>query len=251
MAEQIPIMGARNVALERENPSILTPPRTDSGTVPNLKYSFAAAHNRLLSGGWAREVTVRELPVATSIAGVNMHLDPGGIRELHWHKEAEWAYMIGGWARITVVDPEGRSFVDDVGEGDLWYFPAGYPHSIQGLEEGAEFLLAFDDGGFSENETFLITDWFAHTPLDVLAKNFGVAQDAFAELPTDVDHTRYMFEADVPPPLASEETSSPGGPVPQRFTHRCWSRSRSATRAGRCASPTRTTSRSPPTSRPL
>ncbi len=83
------ILGPRNVPLERANPALLIPPSTDSGTIPNLKFSFAAAHNRVLSGGWAREVTSRELPIATELAGVNMRLKPGAIRELHWHKEAE------------------------------------------------------------------------------------------------------------------------------------------------------------------
>ena len=99
-----------------------------------------------------------------------MRLKPGGIREMHWHKEAEWAYMIAGRARITAIDAEGRNFIDDVGAGDLWNFPAGIPHSIQGLDDGCEFLLVFDSGTFSENETFLITDWFAHTPRDVLGE---------------------------------------------------------------------------------
>ncbi len=166
--------GPRNVALDRLNPDILTPPETDHGTVPNLWFSFSAAHNRLEEGGWAREVTVRELPIATTIAGVNMRLTPGGVRELHWHKQSEWAYLLDGRARVTAVDPEGRNFVDDVGVGDLWFFPPGIPHSIQGLAEGCEFLLVFDNGAFSENSTFLLTDWFAHTPRDVLAKNFGV-----------------------------------------------------------------------------
>src|ERR671936_297302 len=122
--------------------------------------------NRVLSGGWAREVTTRELPVAKDLAGVNMRLKPGGIRELHWHQEAEWAYMIAGTARVTAVQPDGSNFLDDVATGDLWYFPAGVPHSIQGLEDGCEFLLVFDDGGFSEDATFLLSDWFAHTPRD-------------------------------------------------------------------------------------
>src|ERR1700730_18121170 len=177
------ILGPRNIPLERENPDQLASPYTDSGTIPNLKFSFAGARNRLLTGGWAREVTARRLPVATGPPGVNMRLKPGGIREMHWHKEAEWAYMLAGRARITAIDPQGGSFVDDVGVGDLWYFPAGIPHSIQGLEQGCEFLLVFDDGAFSENATFLLTDWCLRTPRDVLAKNFALSATNFGNLP--------------------------------------------------------------------
>ncbi|HLI06060.1 MAG TPA: cupin domain-containing protein [Ktedonobacteraceae bacterium] len=106
----------RNVLLDRQNPDILTPPPTDHGTIPNLKFSFSNAHMRLEKGGWAREVTVRELPIATTLAGVNMRLTPGGVRERHWHKQAEWSFMLDGRARITAVDQNGRNFVDDVGE---------------------------------------------------------------------------------------------------------------------------------------
>jgi oxalate decarboxylase len=214
------ILGPRNVPLERENLSLLASPPTDSGTLPNLKFSFAAARNRLLPGGWAREVTARELPIATTLAGVNMRLKPGGIRELHWHKEAEWAYMLAGRARITAVDQGGRNFIDDVGAGDIWNFPAGIPHSIQGLEEGCEFLLVFDDGAFSENETFLISDWFAHTPPEILAKNFGVPETAFADLPQDIEHTRYIFPGPMPPSLSDDAVRAPAGTVPRTFSHR-------------------------------
>jgi oxalate decarboxylase len=214
------IIGPRNLPLERENPDQLAAPRTDSGTVPNLKFSFSAAHNRLLTGGWAREITTRELPIATELAGVNMRLKPGGVREMHWHKEAEWAYMIAGRARITAVDQEGRNFIDDVGAGDLWNFPAGIPHSIQGLEEGCEFLLVFDDGDFSENETFLISDWFAHTSPHILAKNFGVPEDAFADIPTDVEHSRYIFPGPMPGAISSDAVDAAAGTVPQSFSHR-------------------------------
>jgi oxalate decarboxylase len=103
------ILGPRNVPLERENPDLLASPVTDSGTIPNLKFSFANARNRLLTGGWSREVTVRELPISTTMAGVNMRLKPGAIREMHWHREAEWAYMLAGSARPRwPADPPGR-----------------------------------------------------------------------------------------------------------------------------------------------
>jgi oxalate decarboxylase len=214
------ILGPRNVPVERENPDLLASPSTDAGTIPNLKFSFAAARNRITPGGWGREVTARELPVATTLAGVNMRLKPGGIRELHWHKEAEWAYMLAGRARITAVDAMGRNFIDDVGVGDLWNFPAGIPHSIQGLEEGCEFLLVFDDGNFSENETFLISDWFAHTPREVLAKNFGVPQSAFSRLPRDLEQTMWILAGEVPGPLGKDTVQAPAGTVPTTYSYR-------------------------------
>jgi oxalate decarboxylase len=213
------VLGPDNVAVALQNPGA---PPTDSGSLPNLKFPFAAAHNRLQTGGWAREVTVRELPVATTLAGVNMRLKAGAYRELHWHKEAEWAFMLSGSARIAAIDPQGRNFVDDIGRGDLWNFRAGFPHSIQALED-CEFLLVFDDGNFSENETFLVTDWFAHTPKHVLAKNFGVPEAAFANIPAagDIEHTRYIFPGEVPGTLVAdiEATKSPAGTA-ERMSHR-------------------------------
>ena len=142
--------GPKNAALDEQNLSSAAPPVTDAGSVPVFKYPFSLAHKRLYEGGWSREVTVRELPVSKSIAGVDMRLTAGGIRELHWHAAAEWAFMLYGSARITALDGNGKSFVADVHEGDLWYFPTGIQHSIQGLApDGAEFLLVFDDGNFS------------------------------------------------------------------------------------------------------
>ena len=153
------------------------------------------------------------------MAGVDMRLKPGAIRELHWHKEAEWAYMLAGSARITAIDADGRNFIDDLGVGDLWNFRAGLPHSIQALADGCEFLLVFDDGAFSENETFLLTDWMVHTPMAVLAKNFGVTEDALANIPKDPDHERYIFNGEVPPALANDVVQGPAGTA-MRMTHR-------------------------------
>src|SRR6267142_2051455 len=210
--------GPRNIARDRQNPDLLVPPSTDHGTLPNLRFSFSDAHMRLESAGWTRQVTVRELGVARSIAGVNMRLNAGGVRELHWHKAAEWAYMLYGTARITAIDAQGRNFVDDVGVGDLWFFGSGIPHSIQGLgPDGCEFLLVFDDGSFDEDNTFLISDWFKHTPVDVLAKNFGVPSSSFAHLPDPSE--RYIFPAPLPGPLALDRIAGARA-VPQTFSHR-------------------------------
>lgn len=209
--------GPRNLDRDRQNPDLLAPPPTDHGTLPNMKFSFSDSHNRLEKGGWAREVSQRELPISTAMTGVNMRLLPGAFRELHWHKQAEWSYMLSGRARITAVDENGRNFIDDVGAGDLWYFPPGIPHSIQALREGCEFLLVFNDGNFSESGTFLLTDWVAHIPRDALAANFGVDLKQFSHSP---ESELYIFEGRIPGSLESEAVPSPYGPAPHPFSYR-------------------------------
>lgn len=208
--------GPRDVMRDRENPDMLVPPVTDNGLIPNLKFSFSDTHMQLNHGGWSREITVRELPIATTLAGVNMRLTPGGVRELHWHQQAEWSFMISGSARITAVDQDGRNFIADVGVGDLWYFPPGIPHSIQGLEEGCEFLLVFDDGNFSDLNTLTISDWFAHTPKEVLAANFGVPEKAFDHIPKE---QVYIYQDRVPGPIDTQRIESPYGEIPLSFKH--------------------------------
>jgi oxalate decarboxylase len=210
------ILGPTNPPREAQDPDLLVPPRTDHGTLPNLRWSFADSHNHLSEGGWARQTTIRELPSATEIAAVNMRLKAGAVQEMHYHKEAEWAYVLAGRARITAVDPELRTFQDDVSEGDLWYFPAGLPHSIQGLaDDGCEVLLVVDNAHFDSHSTFLLTDWLAHTPREVLAQNFEVPESAFANLP---DHELDIFQAPVPGPLSADRIAG-AGPVPEPFTH--------------------------------
>ena len=212
--------GPTNGAVDAQNPSSVTPPVTDAGSVPAFKYPFSLSHKRLHSGGWSREVTVRELPVSKSIAGVDMRLTAGGIRELHWHAAAEWAFMLYGSARITAIDANGKSFVADVTEGDLWYFPTGIPHSIQGLApDGAEFLLVFDDGNFSEYATVLLSEWMAHTPREVLAKNFGTNSRALEKMRAE---ELFIFQSEVPPPLAEDQRAAAGtlGPSALDFAFR-------------------------------
>src|SRR3984885_1674844 len=222
--------GPRNLVRDRQNPDLLVPPSTDHGTLPNLRFSFSDAHVRQESGGWTRQVTVRELGVSKNIAGVNMRLNAGGIRELHWHKAAEWAYMLYGTARITAIDPQGRNFVDDVGVGDLWYFPSGVPYSIQGLNpDGCEFLLVFDDGDFDEDNTFLLSDWFKHVPEEVLSKNFGVQPSSFAKVPDPSQ--LYIFAATVPGALSADKIAG-AVPVSPTLSHRMMAQQPIKTKSG-------------------
>jgi oxalate decarboxylase len=114
-----------------------------------------------------------------------MRLQPGAMRELHWHSlAAEWAYMLEGRCRVTVISPNGEAEIADFGPGDTWYFPRGHGHALQGLGPGeCHFLLGFDNGHFSEFGTFSVTDWMAHLPPEILARNLGMPVSALGKLP--------------------------------------------------------------------
>ena len=209
-----------NPDLQKLFPDHYDPPASDGGDVKPFWYSFDLGHNKVSDGGWARQVTVKDLPVSTTIAGVNMRLNKGAIREAHWHVAAEWAYMLSGQCRVSVVAPDGKGYAADVGPGDLWYFPSGHPHTLQGIgDDGCEFLIVFDNGSASEFDTFLITDWMHHTPREVLAKNFGLPTSIFDPVPSK---ELYIFSSDLPGPLAQDKTDIYGadGETPEPFTYR-------------------------------
>lgn len=198
--------GPVNPAVADQMPDFKSPPPTDVNGMPLFWSSFNTAHKRIQNGGWARQITQNDFSIAKDFAAVNMRLSAGGIREMHWHQAAEWAYMIYGNCRITTIDEKGLASVEDVEEGDIWYFPPGLPHSLQGIgNDGCEFLIAFDDGQASEFNTLLLTDWFAHTPPEVLAKNFGVPAESFKNIPLD---NRWIFQGELPPSLEEDRKAA-------------------------------------------
>jgi oxalate decarboxylase len=127
---------------------------------------------------------------------------------MHWHQSAEWAFVTAGICRITTIDPTGAANVEDVPKGGLWYFPAGLPHSLQGVgEDGCEFVICFDNGRASEFNTLLLTNWIAHTPPDVLAMNFAVPAEAFSKIPL---HDLYIFQGEMPGQLEADRKQAQG-----------------------------------------
>lgn len=195
--------GPENKVLLALNSDSNTPPFTDKGNPPPFWYSFDLTAKRLQAGGWTHQVTEREIAQSKDLAGVNMRLTSGSFRELHWHRADEWAIMLTGRARVSVMQPDGRMFIDDVERGDLWYFPAGFPHSIQGLEgSGCEFLLVFDQGDFSEDDTFLLSELLAHIPPEVIQKNMGWTRQEWDQLPPE---ELYIFPAELPGPLGADK----------------------------------------------
>jgi len=209
--------GPENKPLLDENPNSNLPPPTDHGHVEPIWYSFDLTTKRVEEGGWTNQVRERVLPSSKDLAGVRMRLTAGSFRELHWHTADEWAIMLYGNARVTCLNPDGTVFIGDVGKGDLWYFPAGFPHSIQGLEpDGCEFILVFDQGSFSEDNTFLLSDWVRRTPPSVLSKNFGLPVSALKKLP---NKSLYIFAADLPASLAQDKAAVGGRRVESSYQY--------------------------------
>lgn len=171
--------------------------------VPEIRFAMEAQTGRVDPGGSAKEVTANQFPISKTLAGVSMILKPGALRELHWHANAaEWGYVFEGRCRTTIIDPQGRNETNDFGAGDVWYFPRGHGHSIQGLGPGpCHFLLVFDNGYFSEFATFSVTDWISRTPPAIAAKSFGIPTSSLGTLPKN---EVYIVEGPVPPPTPAE-----------------------------------------------
>jgi oxalate decarboxylase len=185
--------------------------------MPEIKYELEKQPMTSYEGGSSHEATALNFPISKGLAGVSMFLKPGGLRELHWHANAaEWSYVIAGHCRITVIDPQGRSEVKDFGPGDVWYFPRGHGHSIQGMgDEECHFILVFDSGYFSEFATFSMSDWLAQTPKEVLAKQFNLPAETFNSFPKK---EVYIAQGPVPTPMPAEPAAASENPPP--LTHR-------------------------------
>ncbi|UKB78231.1 cupin domain-containing protein [Chryseobacterium sp. MEBOG07] len=152
--------------------------------LPNFKYELEKKEPRLGPGGITRGVSVKEFKASQNLAGVSMHLEPGAIRELHWHANAaEWGYVLEGQMRTTVIDPQGNVFIDIFNPGDVWYFPRGYGHVLQCISsKSCHFILIFDNGDFSEDHTFSITDFISSVPAEIAAQNLGLTVDEVKQL---------------------------------------------------------------------
>jgi oxalate decarboxylase len=177
--------------------------------LPTFKFALEKSEGRSVGKNTAKEATVVQFPISKGIAGVSMELEPGGMRELHWHASAaEWAFVDKGRVRTTVLRPGGYTETNDFEPGDVWYFPRGHGHMLECLgHEPCHFVLIFDNGYFSEFGTFSITDWMGRTPKALLAKNLD-------DFPRE---EVYFAKGAVPP----QQAASPlGGTKRSPLTHK-------------------------------
>ncbi len=125
-----------------------------------------------------RTVSAAEFPISTTITGALLIIEPGALRELHWHPNAaEWQFYLKGSGRMTVFGSHGRVRTDEFSAGDVGYVPQGYGHYIENTgSDTLEVVLALNNATYSPRGRW-------RTPDLLLATNFGVPESVFAKFP--------------------------------------------------------------------
>jgi oxalate decarboxylase len=162
-------------------PSDPAPGALNSGALTH-RYRLLAQRAETYPGGTIRLVSEREFPISTTMTGAIMRIKPGGLRELHWHPNAdEWQYVIGGRARMGVFGSHGRARVEEMNAGDVGYVPQGYGHYIENAgTEDLDLLIVLNNG---EYQSISLSAWLAANPHLLLSTNFKVPESTFASFP--------------------------------------------------------------------
>ena len=105
---------------------------------------------RRFPGGTMRLVSERQFPISTTVTGALLRIKAGGLRELHWHPNAdEWQYYVRGRGRMTVFGSHGRARTDEFAAGDVGYVPQGYGHYIENIgSEELEVVIVLNNGSY-------------------------------------------------------------------------------------------------------
>jgi oxalate decarboxylase len=170
----------------------------ETGTDDNLDgsrhvFRLAASEPEDFAGGQLRGAHERNFPVLTGQRGsvYLVRLEPGGVREPHWHPTAwELNYVIAGSAKWTVLGTHPGGYRNDVfeaGTGDVVFAPQGFFHYFENAGTGPlEVLIVFNTAAPETEDDIGIVAAFNSVPREVLAAAFGVPVAAFDRIPRDV-----------------------------------------------------------------
>ena len=135
------------------------------------------APNGAFRGGRFWLVDAHRFPISKTVTGAVFEIDPGAMRELHWHPNAdEWQYMLSGRASVTMFGSGGRFRTETLAQGDVGYIPQGYGHSIENVgDTPMRILIGFNSGDYQE---IGLSQWMAAVqPLRVRGVTRGKSHD--------------------------------------------------------------------------
>jgi oxalate decarboxylase len=163
------------------------PPLTVRGAHddPPLSHRYPLLSQRphaTFRGGREWRVDASQFPISRTVTGVVLDLEPGAMRELHWHPTAdEWQYLIRGQTSVTLFGAGGRFRTERMSSGDVAYIPQGYGHSIENVgPETCRVLITLNTGHY---EAIDLSQWIAANPAEVLATNFSQPASLFEKFP--------------------------------------------------------------------
>jgi oxalate decarboxylase len=161
--------------LAGDSPTPQTPHKFRLGEAPIIQFA----------GGWERMATVKEFPINTTLTSVLQYLEPGSIREMHWHPNAdEWQYILSGRSRVTVFGAHGRVRTEEFGPGHVCFIQQGFGHYVEQIgNEPTKFFALFNSPVFEE---ISISKWLAGNPASLIADNFEISKSEVDKLPKKV-----------------------------------------------------------------
>jgi oxalate decarboxylase len=133
------------------------------------------------AGGRVRIADSRNFPAATTIAAALVEVDPGGMREMHWHPNAdEWQYYVHGHARMTVFASSEKARTFDYQAGDVGYVPFAMGHYIENTgDDVLTFLEVFRSDRFADMS---LNQWMALTPQALVKAHLNLDDRTLASL---------------------------------------------------------------------
>lgn len=149
-------------------------------------YRFSAQPWESHPGGRIKIVSSREFPTSATITGALIDLEPGGLREPHWHPNAaEWFYILEGQMRMTLFQSQGQAQTATFDAGDVGYVPAGNGHYLENSGAGhCRVLLGFNAGTY---EQISLSGWLAANPRQLVASNFSLPLATVARFPSTTE----------------------------------------------------------------
>lgn len=145
---------------------------------------MSSAHQRLpknvFEGGATQVVDSRNFEV-TNLAALFIDLEPGAMREVHWHPDAdELQYYISGKARMTVFDAVNNARTFDFVAGDVGYVPKTLAHYIENIgDEPVRVLNVFHTGEYKDVS---LNNWLALTPQELVKGHLDIDEPFMSSL---------------------------------------------------------------------
>lgn len=149
---------------------------------PNMVFRLTREPAREAPGGRVRIADTTNFPIAAEVSAALVEVEPGHIREIHWHPNAdEWQYYMSGKGRMSVFGAAGNARTFDFQAGDVGYVPKSMSHFIENTGESTlRFLELFNAPRFMDMS---LKQWMALTPHELVAAHVNLPVDVVASLP--------------------------------------------------------------------